>query len=116
MSQKTPGFRIEEGKLLMDTGKAVSFKYPVYKAIGFDDVVVVMLLIQSGGRFNENVFGVSREGELIWQVPEKGHVYESSPYTNIGRDGDKVLLANFDGLQLTVDPPTGKILDERRGR
>jgi hypothetical protein len=90
----------------------VPFRYPIAKILDYDGVIVVLLEIPTGAKFNENVYGIDLTGNVLWRVPEKRYVYEDSPYTDIVRDGDDVVLFNWDGLQLTVEPKTGSVLSE----
>jgi hypothetical protein len=109
-------FRIENGRLVFDSGKAGSFNYDVAEAVGFDKAVVVRLEVPAGVVLNENVYGLDYEGRMLWQVPVRKHVYTDSPYTKIARSGDGVVASNWDGLELTLDPETGGVLGESRGR
>lgn len=116
MSQRPDRFRIENGKVVFDSGRVGSFNYPVAEALGFDKAVVARLEPPAGVVLNENVYGLDYEGQMLWQVPVRRHVYADSPYTNIARRGDDVLLSNWDGLELTLDPETGRVLGESWGR
>lgn len=116
MSAPADRFRVESGKVVFDSGKVGSFKYPVVEAVGFDKAVVVRLEVPEGVIFNENVYGLAYDGQMLWQVPVKGHVYDDSPYTKITRRGDAILLSNWDGLDLTLDPETGSVLGETWGK
>jgi hypothetical protein len=109
-------FRVEGGRLVFDSGKVGSFKYDVAEAVGFDAAVVARLEVPTGVVLNENVYGLGYDGQMLWQVPARKHVYTDSPYTKIARRGDAVVLSNWDGLELTLDPETGRVLGEGRGR
>lgn len=102
--------------LVFASGQKASFKYPVASVVEFDDVLVVMLDVPPNARHNENVYGVSREGQVLWQIQPRLHVYADSPYTYVGRQGDSAALSNWDGLELTVNAETGAILKEEHGR
>ena len=116
MSASADRFKIEGGKVVFDSGKVGSFNYDVAEAVGFDTVVVARLEIPVGVVLNENVYGLDYDGQMLWQVPTRKHVYTDSPYTKIARRGDAVLLVNWDGLELTLDPETGRVLGENYGR
>jgi hypothetical protein len=85
------------------------FRSPKYSIA---TVIIALLEIPTGAKFNENVYGIDLTGNVLWQVPKKRYVYEDSPYTDIVRDGDNVVLFNWDGLQLTVEPKAGGVLRE----
>lgn len=112
--QAATTFTTQERTLTISTGKQITFDYPIDTAIGFDTAIVVML--EPNKFINENVFGVSYDGRIAWQIEEKGHVYDESPYTYIGRKDNKIELGNFDGLELIVEPSTGKILHQQWGK
>lgn len=91
-------------------GVKVEFIWPITDVIKFNDVLVVRVEPESGVIYNENVFGVSVTGEIIWSIEKRNHVYEDSPYTAINKKNDTVKFSNWDGEDLVVDPHTGQIL------
>lgn len=109
-------FSISQNCIAFENGATATFPLPVAQALSFDDVAVARLDVPHGQIFNENVYGLSRDGQIIWQVPARTHVYEDSPYVNLARTGGRVILTNWDGMELTLDPATGQILAERETR
>ena len=110
-------FRLEAGAISFAGGERVSFPYPVAEALAYGErIVVVRLDIPTGEIFNENVYGLTPQGRTLWQVPRRTHVYEDSPYTTLARDGERLLLVNWDGTEITLDPATGRLLRERQTR
>lgn len=116
MSQGANKFKVEDKTLTFDVGTSATFDYRIVDAVAFDDAIVVRLNSPLDKHFNENVFGVGYNGKILWQIEEKGHVYDESPYTYIGRKGNKAELFNFDGLELVIEPSTGKILHQQWGK
>jgi outer membrane protein assembly factor BamB len=116
MSAPADRFKVEDGKVVFDSGKVGSFNYEVAEALGFETAVVARLEVPVGVVLNENVYGLDYEGRMLWQVPVRKHVYTDSPYTKITRSGDAVVLSNWDGLELTLDPETGRVLGESHGK
>ena len=112
----TTSFTLKEKSLILESGKTVSFPYPISKALGFDDAIVVMLDVPQGVQLNENVFGISYEGETLWQVERRQYISKHSSYTGLGRRDDNAFLSNWDGLELTVNPATGEVLQQGFGR
>lgn len=94
----------------------ISFKFPIDKVIPFEECLVVSIEPSVDQIFNENVFGISNKGEIIWQIEEIPHIYDKSPYTGMGRVGDTVKLCNWDGTDLIVEPYTGKIIKKSYSR
>lgn len=105
-----------EGKYLWIDDIAVHFNFPIVQAIPFSKTVVIRLEAPVGSQFNENVFGVNPEGRIVWQVPPRRLVYSDSPFTGMEEKGGKILLSNWDGLELLVDPATGEVLKESFGK
>ena len=102
-----------ENKLILDTGRQVSFKHDIDKVVSFDNVVVVLLKMPSGIIFNENVFGVSLDGQIRWQIQSLLPDMEDSPHINIKRSANGLDAYNWSGLKTRVDLKTGKIVDKR---
>lgn len=100
-------------KIILKSGKTVSFDYPVNDFLVFQKVIVVILDVPVQEKFNENVFAISDKGNILWQIEKRQLVYENSPYTGIESSGDNVILYNWDGLKLTVVAETGKIISQR---
>lgn len=116
MSCSEKKFSVAANKIIFDSGKIIEFKYDIGEALPCSSVIVVMLSVPLKAMFNENVYGVSFEGNILWQVPKKKHVYADSPYTGLGYQGDRVVLNNWDGLELVMNPITGEILEEGYGK
>lgn len=112
-------YKIENKKLkLIDIAneKIILFAFPIRQIIQFPNCFVVRLEPDVGQIYNENVFGVSNEGKMLWQIESMPHVYEDSPYTGLGQDGDLAKLSNWDGTDLLIEPYTGKILKKGHSR
>jgi hypothetical protein len=107
---------IQGNTLVFHTGHSISFPFPVAEAADYTSITLVRLAVPQGAAFNENVFGVDAQGTIVWQVPKKTYLYADSPYTGIQREGDTAILFNWDGLQLTVEAASGKVLAEEHGR
>ncbi len=109
-------FAIERERILFDNGKEIAFAQTITKALDFGNAIVIMLDVPQGTIFNENVYGIDRDGNILWQVSKEKYVYEDSPYTDIQLAGNAVVLYNWDGLRLSVEPATGRILKKEYGR
>ena len=116
MNLKTEKYVVQEKNLIFQNCTKMSFDHPICEVIDFPDVVVVMLNVSPAQICNENVFGVSYDGDKLWQIEKKSHVYKNSSYTGLFKKGENVVLSNWDGLELTVSPITGKVLSERYGK
>lgn len=87
----------------------VEFPHKIDMVIQFGDKLVVLLLMDHI-KFNENVFGVSAKGKILWQIKQKSYPHDFSPYTNISKEGNLVKAWNFSGSDLVIDPDTGKVI------
>lgn len=108
---KEPIYAIKGNRLLLSGGKYVEFDFPVSQVIEFDEVLVVLLELPTQVLFNENVFGVSKGGKILWQISPEKLVYDNSPYVELSRLGEVARLQNWDGLVLHVAPSTGNVID-----
>jgi len=97
-------------------GAVVAFPWPLAEVIEFGRIYVVRLEPDPGSRFNENVFGVTTDGTVIWTIEQRKHVYVDSPYTSVIRKDNRVKLFNWDGDELLVDPKSGAVVAERYGK
>jgi len=118
--KKGQGYEVDNNVLyLKENGirkAACRFTGEIDKVLDFESIFVVMIKVPPKGKCNENVFGISPEGTINWQIQPRSYVYKDSPYTGMCRVQDKVKLFNWDGLELVVDPESGKILEEKCGK
>lgn len=77
-----------------------------------NDIVIVRLDIPLGVIFNENVYAVTADGKILWQITKMSHVYEDCPYANMLVKEGNIELYNWDGTILLVEPATGEILEK----
>lgn len=113
--EEQQSFRVEGKELHFDCGATTNFEYPITEMIDFGEVVAVLLKAPHEGQpYNENVFGVAKDGEIQWQVPRMDWVRGNSPYTAIfksEKDG-LVGLYNYRGTNIFLDPIAGKFIRE----
>ena len=130
--------RFESGdtRLTLDNGAYVNFDLPIKCAIEVAGVVVVALDVPRRQVMNENVFGVSEDGKILWQIERiPDATYPACMYTNLSvlepgpgcllwdlerypaykglsksyRPGS-FLAGNWNGTEAIVDAKTGKVL------
>lgn len=92
--------------------KIIIFDFPIRQVLKFNHCFVVRLEPDIGQIYNENIFGISNEGKILWQIEPLSHVYEDSPYTGLGQIGNLAQLCNWDGADLIIDPYTGQIISK----
>ena len=88
------------------------FKYDIRQLILFDECIILRIEPTVSRILNENVFGVSPEGKIIWQIEKSEHRKDDSPYTHIVRENDLLSAYNWDGFDYLVDPKTGKVISK----
>lgn len=100
----------------LKSGITIPFQHNIAELLVFPEVIIVRLDIPYRVLFNENVYGISHEGNLLWQIPKIDHVYQDSPYTGMKIMNNELILCNWDGLDVTIDPITGNILKTSYGK
>jgi hypothetical protein len=97
--------------------RTVMLGQSVRQALSVGDIVVVRYEPEPGKISNENVLGLALDGQLLWQIEKTPHVYEDSPYTQIGLHDDGSLWAsNWDGGSYRLNPLSGAILEMKQGK
>ncbi len=90
------------------------FPYKIKDFKFIKDRVIVLIESPVKSNFNENIFCLNLNGDLIWQVEKIDHIYSDSPYDSIEVDEKVILKAdNYDSFLYELDIETGKILDKR---
>lgn len=87
------------------------FSYPIQEVLKLDDMYVVILDYPLTKVFEPNVFCISREGKLLWQIEKKGEYKDNSAYTTSVYEEGKLIIYNFFGFAQEIDKKTGKILN-----
>ncbi len=107
-------YKFEEDKLVIaanDGINNVNFDSKIKQVEQFDNLLIVRVNPKTkAGFLNENIFGVSFDGKILWQIEVLPHVYENSPYTGMSKEGESIKLCNWDGTDLIVNPVSGKII------
>ncbi len=120
MMAKNQRVRVQGNEVVLlgenEIEKLVSFPYPVAQVLEFSSAAIVRLEPPTKSCFNENVYGVSYGGEILWRIEPREHVHEDSPYTGMIQAGENAKLFNWDGAELLVDPISGHVLKEEYGK
>ena len=56
--------------LALQGGASVRFEYPIAQIAEFPEAIVVLVRSPADVIYNRNVFGISRGGQVLWQVPQ----------------------------------------------
>ena len=102
-----------QGNQLIVDGREVSSRWPIKQALESGARVVVVLAVPPTESMTENVFGVSANGAIEWQierVPETA-LAPGNRYMDIRvGDGGTVIAGNWNANDVTIDAATGKAL------
>lgn len=107
-------WNIEKNQIKFPHGDVIRFDHKIASTKEVNGILVVLLDVPSDKIMTENVFGVSSEGKLLWQIES---VLETSTdtvnsYTAIGQcTSNTIVLSNWNGTAVNVDVQTGKILE-----
>ena len=103
-------FLVVNGQLSLK-GCQLGLPHPVVDAFAYRHLIVVRVEPSAGFIFNRNVYGISDEGEVLWQIEESPHgTQEDKPYVNINvGQNDDLIAGNWNGVSYSVNPENGKI-------
>jgi hypothetical protein len=111
-SSDGPQYVVEENQIRFLNGRSVTLDHPITRAIDYGDIVVVKVEIPYKVIYNENIFGISKTGDVLWQVPKIGYISEDSPYTGIQRLDSLLIAQNCGGFEVEIEFRTGRILKQ----
>ena len=114
-SSKCP-VKINGSELIIESENMhkITLSSKIQKTEEFDNAIVVMVHPNTSTFLNDNVFGVSYDAKILWQVMSLKHIaYKHSPFTGMVRMGKNIKLCNWDGTDLIVDPTTGEVIEKR---
>jgi hypothetical protein len=101
--------------IMLPNGKSQVFTYSVSEYKVHRGMVFVLLDYPLKEVFNENVYALNEQGEIVWQIEKMicpgGSVNCPFSGINIDKKTGNLLLYNKWGFLLTVVPETGEILD-----
>jgi hypothetical protein len=106
-------FEFHGTRLPTSEGATVEFDHTIREVVEVGDVLIVLLDVPPKESMTENVFGVSKAGQILWQI-ERIPATATDPvncYTSIfPPKGGIVRLYNWNGTGVRIDPQTGKVL------
>jgi hypothetical protein len=96
---------------------SVVFDHPVREVLVTSESIIARVEPPAGTVLNENIYGLSLDGERLWTIGQLPHVYEDSPYTGLVRRADgSVWASNWDGASCRIGPKSGAILEVVAGK
>lgn len=110
-------FQIKDNQIRFHTGESIKFDYPINadNVVMVDFVIIVILMIPPNVKYNNNVFAVSTSGNLLWQIEVDNRYIQKNncPFVEVKlNDAERLELFNWCSLGLTVEPFSGKVLNE----
>lgn len=104
---------VDEDSIESPDGRRLTMQGKIVQVADFGEVLVILIDWMAT---NRNVFGVNQAGEQIWQIEEQPAVNSGNPCTFLERRGEHAFVGTWDGLELLIEPLTGRIIKERRER
>ena len=109
-------WKITGHEIVTPSGKTVSLEYPVRDAKEVEGVLVVILDVPPKASMPENVFGISAEACILWQIEPCAANSRNgwNQYVGItGKVGHTARVYNGNGFNSAVDVRTGRVSDHR---
>lgn len=95
----------------------IDFPHPILKTEPFDDRLIIVLAIPADSNDTDNVYMVSRTGEILWQIQSRDAMdskYLKTPYVGVFIRDDCIQVNDFYGARYLVDPRNGAIIGRNR--
>ena len=92
-------------ELRLPSGKKVRFDAPVAQTLTFEGAIVVRL----DSLLGQNVFGISEDGDILWQAEATETHAGRTPYNEIWKQDNNAILANVDRY-LVIVPQSGMVI------
>jgi len=106
-------YTIKGNAISFPGGKTATFDFPVKEAVECAGVFAVILDVPQDRIMTENVFGVSAEGVLLWQIERVSETASNTVncYMNITAcEGNAVRVGNWNGWDVDIDIKSGRVL------
>ncbi|SEO56499.1 hypothetical protein SAMN05192574_109106 [Mucilaginibacter gossypiicola] len=106
-------YRVDQQKIIFETGKFIEFDFSVQDTLVFDGKIIVLLDVSGNIRFNRNVYAIDFNGELLWQIErsENLDLIGYCPFISVEAQNPKLVSFNWCGFKFIIDPDTGKVIE-----
>lgn len=102
-----------DGKNLYYKGQLfLSISNPI-KDVLFIDGFIILLLEYSPFVNDRNIVGYSFEKEFLWQIAEPDKFHDVNYYTCLYLRDNRLHAYNINGVEVTIKPSSGEILDRQ---
>ena len=116
---KTCEYEIKENCIKFINGHSIEFKFNIQKVLKVESTVIILLKIDNGTIYNQNVFGTSTTGDFKWQVAKTDFFFngDDCSYTDftINENGQLVLF-NWCDTAIIVNIETGVIISKHSNK
>jgi hypothetical protein len=104
--------------LVLDNERQVKFDYPIGSIFETCGILIVVLDVPPEQIMTENVFGVSKQGEIIWQIettPKTSYPCLTNRYVSVKDSSISgiAMVWNFNCTAVFIDVKTGKVVDTK---
>jgi hypothetical protein len=86
-------------KVYFEKLKVGDFKFPIRCILDLSDRYIILLEIPSNELFPENIFCVSKRGEMLWQLEKKEMPHPLSAYYGLEYSNNNTLLVYSSSLE-----------------
>lgn len=77
-----------------------------------NDVVATLISVPNGEINNRNIIGFKKDGSRQWRVESLYSGDDDIPYVYIDKKENCIIADTWAGIQVTIDPNTGEIIDK----
>jgi outer membrane protein assembly factor BamB len=109
-------YRVSGRKIELSSGKSLAFKHKIREAVETETAIIVCLDVPTNRKLEDNIYAISYDGELLWQVAPTQHSMKNSCYIGVSKVGGLIRAFNFDGMVYDLDPKDGKIVNQYFGK
>jgi hypothetical protein len=108
-------YKTEINKLTLNHGEPIIFEHPIMQSLLVENIILLVLEIPSKIIYNQNVFAVSLNGDLLWRIKPIDFFQKAKdcPYTQVVENGlGQVILFNWCDTAVVINPKTGEVLSK----
>lgn len=104
-------YKVVSNSIRLASGQEVAFERRPLEVADTGTVLIVVLDPTGVEDLPENVYGVDTSGRVRWRVQRFDFAHGRPPYTGVNVSARGVTLYNRSGVEVLIDPLTGRVLD-----
>ena len=112
VNKLTIKFSHYDNKIVVDNNKVV-FDHNIRYVKEVNDTLIVLLEVPNNVTYLNNVFGITKIGEIKWRIQSVSDVFpvkNQLPFENLMVNGNDVYVSDFYGRRFLLNPTNGEIL------